>query len=124
MPELFVQRTADQRVLRQLAQARPNATAAASIYTPGDGVQGSVKQVIICNTTGSEALFDLFHDDDGTTYDESTQLWKESTVAPNSTRTLGQDLFVDSPGNVAVATDTSLALTFTFYGDEVQVRAR
>jgi hypothetical protein len=87
-------------------------------------VQTIVKRIIICNTTGADAAFDVFHDDDGTTYDASTQLYFNNTVTAGLTRVLDDELFVDSSGNIAVATDKTAALTFTLYGEEVQIRAR
>ena len=124
MPDLFVQRTAGQVVVRQLAQSSPAVTTAASLYTPGDGVQCVVKRIIICNTSGADAAFDVFHDDDGTTYDTTTQLYKDNTVTAGLTRVLEDELYVDSSGNVAVASDKTAALTFSLYGEEVQIRAR
>lgn len=123
MPDLFVQRTSGQSVSRQLAQAIAT-TAVASLYTPGDGVQCIVKRVIICNTTAAAAAFDMFHDDDGTTYGAATQLFKDQTVSVGVTLVLDEELFLDSAANLAIACDTTLALTFSLYGEEVQVRAR
>lgn len=124
MPDLFVQRTAGQTTQRQLAQSQPTVTTAASLYSPGNGVQGIVKKIIICNSSGADAAFDLFHDDNGTTYDGTTQLYKDNTVTAGLTRVLDDELYVDSSGNIAVASDATAALTFTAYGEEVQVRAR
>jgi hypothetical protein len=124
MTEVFVQRTADQVVARQLFQGQPAVTAAASLYTPGDGVQCVVKRIFICNTAGNDVTFNLFHDDDGTTYDATTQLYKDQTVTAGLTRVLEGELFVDSLGNVAVQSDATVALSVTLYGEEVQVRAR
>lgn len=124
MSEVIVQRTSDQVVLRCLAQAQPAVTTALGLYTPGDGVQGVVKRIIICNTSAADAAFDIFHDDDGTTYDTTTQLYKDTTVTAGLTRVIEDQLNVDSAGNVAVASDKTAALTFTAYGEEVQIRAR
>lgn len=124
MADVFVQRTSGQVVVRQLAQSQPAVTTAASLYTPGDGVQTIVKSVFICNTAAVPAAFDIFHDDDGTTYDSTTQLFKDYTLAAATTLVIAEELYVDSSGNVAVASDTTAALTFTLYGEEVQVRAR
>ena len=113
------------RVLsRQLAQSRPATTPVASIYTPGDGVEAVVKKVFICNQSAGVATFDLYHDDDGATYDATTQLYKDQTVGIGITRILDDDLYVDSSGNIAVRSAVTSALTFTLYGDEAQVRAR
>jgi hypothetical protein len=125
MTDVFVQRTAEQAVARQLGQSQAGTvTTAASLYTPGDGIQAVVKRIIICNTTGGNAAFDIFHDDDGTTYDATTQLYKDNTVTAGLTRVIEDELFVDSSGNIAVASDVTAALTFTIYGEEVQIRAR
>ena len=124
MPEVFVQRTSGQVVVRQLAQAQPSVTTVASLYTPGDGVQCVVKRVIICNTSAAMAAWGLFHDDDGTTYDTSTQLFKDQSLAASESVIIEDELYVDSSGNIAVETDTTAALTFTLFGEEVQIRAR
>jgi len=122
MPDLFVQRTSGQVVVRQLAQTQP--VTAVSLYTPGDGVQCVVKRVIICNVSAGAAAFDIYHDDDGTTYDTTTQLFKDYTISAGVTFVMDEELYVDSSGNVAAASDTTAALTFSLYGEEVQVRAR
>ena len=109
-------------IRRQVAQVRPTATA--SIYTPGDGVQTTVKRIIICNQTAGDAAFDLYHDDDGTTYDQSTQLYGAQTVAARMSLVLEDELYVDSGGNIAADVDVASALTITIYGEETQVRAR
>lgn len=109
---------------RQLAQATPADTPAASLYTPGDGVEAIVKRIIICNTSGSNAAFDIFHDDDGTTYNTTTQLYFNQTLTAGLTRVLDDEIYVDSAGSIGAASDTTAALTFSVYGDEAQVRAR
>ena len=124
MPQVFVQRESGQSVARQLAQALPAVTTAASLYTPGDGVQGIVKRIIICNRSAGNAAFDIYHDDNGTTYNDATALYLDQTVAAGITRVIEDELFVDSSGNVAVKSDVTSALTFTMYGEEVQIRAR
>jgi hypothetical protein len=122
MPDLFVQRTAGQTVARQLAQTQP--VTAVSLYTPGDGVQCVVKRIIICNTSSAAAAFDIYHDDDGTTYNATTQLFKDYTISAGVTFVMDEELFLDSDANVAAACDVTAALTFSVYGEEVQVRAR
>ena len=110
-------------ILRQVAQSTPSATAAASLYTPGDGVQSVVKRVYICNHSAGSAAWGMFHDDDGTTYTTATQLFKDQTLVAGSTLVLEDDLYLDSSGNLAVETDVEGAITFTAYAEETQVRA-
>lgn len=106
-------------VNKQLAQVRPANTTAVSAYSPSEGVTAIIKWIEICNTSGSSADFRLFHDDDGTTYDETTALaWDEPVAADDS---YGVEVYypVKSTGNFAVRTDTNSALTFTLYGEEI-----
>lgn len=103
----------------QLAQSRPSGTTAAAIYTPSR--KAEILYINICNSTGSAATFQLYHDDDGTTYDQSTALYYNKSVAANDTITinanmLGGGLPVNVGGNIAFQTGTGSALTITLYG--------
>jgi hypothetical protein len=105
---------------KQLGQLRPTDTTAASLYSPGVGVTAIIKSIVICNQTSSSAKFRIFLDDDGTTYDESTALFFDITIAANSTDQI--DTFYamnNSAGNLAVRTDTNSAITFTCFGAEI-----
>ena len=106
---------------KQLGQLRPANTTAASIYSPAANVTGVIKTVVVCNTSAAAATFRIFHDDNGTTYDESTALFWDVNVNPG--QTVDFDTFApmnDSTGNFAVRTGTASALTFTVYGAEIQ----
>lgn len=108
---------------KQLGQLRPADTNAASIYSPASGVDTEILLIQVCNTTGSTAAFRLFHDDDGTTYDESTALeWDKPVPGTNSVLLSyeeGSGIWMsDDTGNLAVRSDTISALTFTVYGKE------
>jgi len=104
---------------KQLGQARPANTTAVSIYSPGASTNTDIKGVHIANTSAGSATFRLFHDDNGTTYDESTALVWDVAVGVgavvNITTLISMD---DATGNLAVRTDTASALTFTVYGAE------
>lgn len=123
-PETTYQYTVERTLLRQVAQSRPTGTAVVSVYSPGDGVQAVVKRIIICNTSAGAAAFDLYHDDDGTTYDQTTQLYHSETLTASTTRVLEDELYVDSTGNIAVRSDVTSAITFSLYAEEAQIRAR
>jgi len=106
--------------LKQLAQSRPSDTNAVSIYSPGADTESIIKSIVVCNTTGLAVTYRIFHDDDGTTYDESTALFFDVSLAANSTDTLELNLTMnDSSGNIAVRTGTANGLTFTVYGAEI-----
>ena len=103
---------------KQLGQLRPANTTAASIYSP-TGETSVIRSIVICNTTATTAAFRIFHDDDGTTYDQTTALFYDSPI--NGNETVEIDTYWpmnNSAGNLAVRTDTASALTFTVYGAE------
>lgn len=105
---------------KQLGQLRPSDTTAASLYSPGTDVTCVVESIWICNQTASNVTYRLFHDDDGTTYDESTALVFDETVSANSTVKLVEPINLDNvSGNLAVRTSVGNALTFTVYGREL-----
>ena len=104
-----------------LGQLRPANTTAASLYSPGADVTAAIiKTILVCNQTGSAATFRLFHDDDGTTYDESTALYFDESVAANTTKEINLFMAINnSSGNIGVRTGTNNALTFSAYGAEI-----
>lgn len=105
---------------KQLGQLRPLNTTAASIYSPGVGVTGIIKEIIICNTTGTTAKASIFQDDDGTTFDKTTALAFEVPVTKGTTIEFSLFLPMDnSAGNLAVQTDSGDSLTFTVSGAEI-----
>lgn len=104
---------------KQLGQSRPSSTTAASVYSPASGVVTQIKTITICNTSGAAAAYSLFHDDNGTTYDETTALYWNISLDADQTETIDVNLAMsDSSGNLAVKTSVSNALTFTVYGAE------
>ena len=100
----------------QLAQSRPTDTTATSILAPSSGTTYGISTLIICNTTGSDATYRIFHDNDGTTYDETTALFYDQTIRNNTTVGLDLALILKDGGNLAVRSGTGSALTFTVYG--------
>jgi len=107
------------QVIKQLGQLRPANTTAASLYSPAASTETIIHNVIICNQTASAATYRLFVDDDGTTYDESTALVFDASVAANSTEIFEIKICMNvSTGNLAVRTGTASALTFTANGVE------
>lgn len=104
----------------QLGQLRPSSTTAQSLYSPAASTTWVGKSLAICNTSGSVAKARVFHDENGTTYDESTALIWDVELEADETVFIDSLLCgSDSAGNVGVRTDTANALTFTFYGAEI-----
>lgn len=109
---------------RQLGQLRPANTTAAALVTPDDSRPYSVDFINICNvSTGTTAYVYIYHDEDGTTYDETTALIWNMTVHA------GETLQIEAPiagykvaGRLAVKTSVANAITFTAYGERAGER--
>lgn len=110
------------KVRKMVGQLRPSNTTAAALVSPVAGERISVHTVVISETSGSDRTFRIFHDDDGTTYDESTALHYDVAIAANTATILdlqgGIDL-VNSSSNLAVRTSSGNALNFTAYGESL-----
>ena len=101
----------------QLAQSRPSGTSAVSLVNPSANQDVMVTSVVIANTTGSAAAYSIFHDIDGTTYDQTTALAYAVSLPANSFVEVRIEFpLATTAGNLAIQTDTSNALTFTAYG--------
>lgn len=107
--------------LKQLGQLRPADTNAATLYAASK-VKGIVTDVEICNTSGEFAECRIFHDDDGTTFDQTTALCWDEDVLPGASVNVslagGRGLPVSNGGAVGVRSSVANALTFTAYGEE------
>ena len=104
---------------KQLGQLRPANTTAASIYSPGSGVTAIIRNITVTNVTNVATQFSLFHDDDGTTYDETTALFFEVDIPKKTTvQITAFTAMNDASGNLAVKTETADSLNFTVYGAE------
>ncbi len=103
----------------QLAQLRPTPTTPVLAYTAS--VDTEITLVVICNTTAADANFSVYHDDDGTIFDDDTALYKLQLVPARDTIEIelshaGAGISVASGGSIAVASDTADAINFTLYG--------
>ena len=83
---------ADSITAKQLGQLRPANTNAASIYSPAAGVTTRITAIVISNTGGNPRAFRLFHDDDGTTYGETTALYWDEALAADTTKNADNEL--------------------------------
>lgn len=105
---------------KQLGQARENSTNAVSVYSPASSTTAVIKSVVVCNNTGSAATFRLFLDNDGTTYDQSTALYYDTSIGANTTVQIDTYWPMDDEnGNLAYRSDTANAITITVFGAEI-----
>jgi|TARA_R110000824_G_scaffold269891_1_gene458358 hypothetical protein len=105
---------------QQLAQKRENSTNAVSVYSPPANTTVVIKNVTVCNQTGSAATFRIFIDDNGTTYDENTALYFDEAIAANTTREINTFWAMNNAdGNLAYRSGTANAVTITVFGAEI-----
>lgn len=102
----------------QVAQARP-AGSILPVFTAS--VASEITKIVICNTTGTAANASLYHDDNGSTFDQTTALLYAKPIPANDFLIIDAQagnggISIQKAGQLAVQTGTSNALTFTFYG--------
>jgi len=99
----------------QLAQHRENSTSAVSIYSPpvDRTVQGFLK---LCNLTDDEVMVSVFHDVNGTTYDETTAIIYDMVLYGGQLLEVDHIFMNDSTGNLAYSTSVANAVNATLYG--------
>lgn len=108
-----------------LAQLRPADQTAASLYSPPLGVRAEIQTIVVTNSDAGTAVYRLFHDEDGTTYDETTALSWDISKATDTTDIITLTLWMTNPaGNLAVRTSVNSAFTFTCYGIEHKHQTR
>ena len=106
----------------QLAQVQLSGTSAISLYTPSVGKKAILTHIWIA-VYDNDNIISLFHDDDGTTYDDTTALIREVKINKEQnviSLPLGE-MLVSNGGNIGVQTDKSDDVTFTLYGREVDI---
>lgn len=101
-----------------LAQARNAGTSTVQIYSPSSG-NTTVTSVIVCNTSGAEALFTLYMDADGTTYDEASAIFWLRPIPAGETKEYPSLITMAAASNLAYKTSVGNALTVTVSGMEV-----
>lgn len=102
-----------------LGQARPADTNVADLYTVPVGGQAVVSTLIIANTTGTDATFDVYVRPDGATADEGTAIAFGSTVKANTSFSLTIGATADGSDVISVKSGTASAITFTAFGLEI-----
>lgn len=105
---------------KQLGQSRDNDTNAHSIYSPAAGVTAIITTIVLTNTSAYTANVDVYLDDDGSTYDESTAIiWNIRIPAKATEIVMGFFPMNNSSGNLAYKERTANAITITAFGVEI-----
>ncbi|GEM_PF-1464952 len=82
--------------------------------------------IFVCNTDANAATFSIFHDNNGSTYNNTTALYYRNVINANSTTLLdfshcGISLNKDTAvGNLGAQTNTANIINFTVYGMETR----
>ena len=82
--------------------------------------------IAVANTSNSSSNLRLFHDDDGTTFDETTALYYDVPVEGNKTLLIsaedtGTGITLSRSGALGGYSSVDLALTVTVYGNSEDI---
>lgn len=105
---------------RQLGQRRPTTTSAEVLFSPSTNKPYTMDSVVITNVSGVGINVSIYHDVDGTTYDESTAVLWQKPLPSKGTYTFspkGGLSDYQKNGNIAVQVDVANGATFTGYGE-------
>jgi hypothetical protein len=107
-----------------LAQSRPSTSSAVSLYAPASHNRTEIRKIIISNVSADPVTFRIFHDEDGTTYDETTSLFWNIPVDNGETVSIEEQFWMEGrkSGNLAIRSSVANALNFTVYGAEDKVK--
>ena len=109
----------------QIAQVRPPTNnVIVNVFTAS--VLTEISLIKVCNTSGAAANFSFFHDDDGTTFDQTTAIYWGLPVNNASTFTFhalseGAGILVSEGGSLALASSVGDALTISIYGTTARI---
>lgn len=101
-------------------QTRPSVTTPVLAFTAQISIE--VTRILICNPTGSEALFSLYHAvGGGVVFDDTNILFHEYPVPANHTTAIdapagNSGIGMDEGDTFAVQVNTADSLVFTAYG--------
>lgn len=106
----------DVKKLEELNQGEITA-APVSYFSPQDNEDVEVLSITITNSGAQDRWVNIWLDQDGTTYDDTTVLEHEIDVPRDGTKTFLVSRFMnDSAGNLAMEAEAAGALTFTIEG--------
>jgi hypothetical protein len=107
----------DTRRGEQLVQAVATTTPT-SILSPDDNEEIEIIEIVIANTSNQNRWISVYHDADGTTYDDTTAVIHEETINSDSApeEFPRESIFMCGQGNLAVEAQANTALTVTVYG--------
>lgn len=100
-----------------IGQLRPSSTNAEVVYNVPSNTTGIIKTITIANTSNSSVKYSIFVSS-GTTYDETTAIIWEVSLAKNNSDMLDTYIALTG-GNIAFKIDSSNDATITLFGAEI-----
>jgi hypothetical protein len=105
------------KVRRQLAQIRPNVTTGVTGFTLTSSTPFTIDLVNVVNVGTSQCEVSIFHDVDGTTFDETTALVWRHILRPSEILCYEEYISgFSSAENVGVQCSVADSANFTIYG--------
>ncbi len=102
---------------KQLFQHRENSTNAVNIFSCGVNEEVEVSKIIFVNTSAAKVKICLFHDDDGTIYDESTAIMWNLEIEPGFPFPWTPRIDMNNySGSLGFSVSVANAITITGYG--------
>jgi len=94
-----------------------------SVLTCNDNEVIAVTAIIIANTSVSTKWFSMWHDPNGTTYDDTTKLFDEIDITKNDSAQTERDetFYLVGGGNIAFEASQNNSITVTIYGNRRQL---
>ena len=112
----------------QLAQITPAVTTAVTLFQAST-LRTEITLLFACNHNAGAIVIELFHDDNGTTYDNTTKIGQISS-SPNDADIVfqahhpGSGITVKPGGSIGVKIDAANDVTFSVYGISEHVAER
>lgn len=102
-----------------LAQVSPGTTGAVTAFVAT--LRTEIKRIVVCKTNSDSGAYSIYHDDDGTTYNASTALYLNKTLAGSTTDLIdahdeGAGISLSPGGSLGVQSASASAMTFSIYG--------
>ena len=107
-------------VRRQIGQLRPTSADAEVLFNPTENKPYTIDLINVVNTSSTQTIeVSIFHDADGTDYDEDTTVLWKCEVAPKGVLQFEPEKGISDYqkiGNIAVQSSLANTATFTAYG--------
>lgn len=110
-------------------RARPADALATVLFNNTTGLPVEITRIVVCNVDGTAGSVRIFHDDAGSTFDQTTALYYDLPVAANETITIeaahaGSGFRIAPGGQLGVQSSVGNRYTYTAYGVGADIAPR